>query len=74
MKTCEGMDVYIHVFLISALAEDEWPASRSCRFTLEELDRRQGGTHSDVKKREFLALTGLELQPLSHPARSQSLY
>jgi hypothetical protein len=29
---------------------------------------------NDLEKRKFLALPGLELRPLSHPARSQSLY
>jgi hypothetical protein len=28
----------------------------------------------DVEKTKFLALPGLELRPLGHPARSQSLY
>jgi hypothetical protein len=28
----------------------------------------------DVEKRKFLTLPGLEPRPLSHPARSQSLY
>jgi hypothetical protein len=28
----------------------------------------------DVENRKFLTLTGLELQPLGHPAHSQSLY
>jgi hypothetical protein len=28
----------------------------------------------DVEKRKFLTLPGLELRPLRHPARSQSLY
>jgi hypothetical protein len=28
----------------------------------------------DVEKRKFLILQALELRPLSHPARSQSLY
>jgi hypothetical protein len=28
----------------------------------------------DVEKRKFLILLGLELQPLRHPALSQSLY
>jgi hypothetical protein len=28
----------------------------------------------DVEKRKFLTLPGLELQPLGHPSRSQSLY
>jgi hypothetical protein len=28
----------------------------------------------DVEKRKFLTLSGLELQPLGRPTRSQSLY
>jgi hypothetical protein len=28
----------------------------------------------NVEKRKFLTLLGLELQPLGHPAHSQSLY
>jgi hypothetical protein len=28
----------------------------------------------DLEERKFLTLPGLELQPLGHPARSQSLY
>jgi hypothetical protein len=28
----------------------------------------------DVEKKQFLTLPGLELRPLGHPARSQSLY
>jgi hypothetical protein len=28
----------------------------------------------DLENRKFLTLPGLELRPLSHPARSQSLY
>jgi hypothetical protein len=28
----------------------------------------------DVENRKFLTLPGLELRPLGHPARSQSLY
>jgi hypothetical protein len=76
------MDVYIHIFLISALIGGEWLVSRSCRFTPLE---RAPGTHSvggwvnprarleDVEKRKFLTLPGLELRPLYLPARSQSL-
>jgi hypothetical protein len=33
MKAYGAVDVYIHILLISAPAEDEWPASRSDRFT-----------------------------------------
>jgi hypothetical protein len=28
----------------------------------------------DVEKRQFLTVPGLELRPLGHPVRSQSLY
>jgi hypothetical protein len=28
----------------------------------------------DLEKRKYLTLSGLKLQPLSHPAQSQSLY
>jgi hypothetical protein len=72
-----------HIFLTSALAGGELSASRPGRFTPEE---RAPGTHwiggwvdpvaglDDVKKKNFLSLPGLELRPLGHPARSQSLY
>jgi hypothetical protein len=70
-------------FLTSALAGDEWSASRPDRFTPEE---RTPGTHwigcwvdpraglDGVEKRKFSTLPGLELRPLGCPARSQSLY
>jgi hypothetical protein len=66
-----------------ALDGDEWSASRTGRFTPGE---RAPGTHwiggwvghraclDDVEERKFLTLPGLELRPLGHPARSQSLY
>jgi hypothetical protein len=83
MKTYGGVDVYIHIFLTSALAGGEWSVSRPGRFTPGE---RAAGTHSiggsvnprddvdDLEKRKFLTLPALELRPLSRPARSQSLY
>jgi hypothetical protein len=73
MKTYGGVDVWIHVFLTSALVRDEWSGSCSCRFTPGE---RTPGTHwtggwvdpraglDDMEKRTFLALPGLELRPL----------
>jgi hypothetical protein len=33
MKTCEGVDVYIHVFLALALVAGEWSASQLVSFT-----------------------------------------
>jgi hypothetical protein len=83
MKTYWGVDVYIHIFLTSALTGGEWSASRPGRFTAGD---KAPGTHSiggwvdlrtgleDVEKRKFLTLPGLELRPLGRRARSQSLY
>jgi hypothetical protein len=83
MKFYGGVDVYIHIFLTSALAGGDLSAPRSGRFTPGE---RAPGTHwiggwvepraglEDVENRKFLTLQGLELRPLCRPARSQSLY
>jgi hypothetical protein len=74
MKAYEGVDVKIHIFLISALAGGEWSASRPGRFTPGE---RALGTHwlggwvdlraglDDVEKRKFWTLPGLEIDPQS---------
>jgi hypothetical protein len=79
MKAYEGVDVYIHIFLTSALAGGEWSAARPGRFTPGET---APGTHwiggcvdlrgglDAVEKRKFLTLPGLELRHLGHPARS----
>jgi hypothetical protein len=81
MKAYGGVDVWIHVFLTSALVGD-WSAARPGRFTPRE---RARGTHwiggwvdsraglDDVEKRKFLTLLGLDLQPFGRPARNQSL-
>jgi hypothetical protein len=83
MKAYGAVDVYIHIFLTSALVGGEWSASRPGRFTSGE---RVPGTHwiggwvdpsadlNNVEKRTFLILPGRELRPLGRPARSQSLY
>jgi hypothetical protein len=82
MKAYEVVDVEIHIFLTSALVGGERLASRSCRFTPGEtapsthwirgwVDPRAG--LDDVEKRRFFTLSGLELLPLCHPARSQYL-
>jgi hypothetical protein len=42
MKAYGGVDVYIHIFLASALTGGEWSASRPGRFTPGE---RAPGTH-----------------------------
>jgi hypothetical protein len=73
---------FFHIFLTSALVGGEWSASLPCRFTPGE---RAPCTHwigswvgpraglDYVEKRKFLTLPELELRPLSHPVRSQSL-
>jgi hypothetical protein len=80
MKVYGGVDVEIHIFLTSALVGGEWSASSPGRFTTGE--KANGSIEGwvgprtgldDVEKGEFLTLPGLELQPLSRPARSQSL-
>jgi hypothetical protein len=83
MKTYDGVDVEIQVFLTSPLVGSEWSASRHGRFTPGE---RAPGTHcigswvgprtclDSVEKRKFLTLSVLELRPLGRLARSQSLY
>jgi hypothetical protein len=83
MNAYGGVDVYIHIFLTSPLAGDEWSASPPGRFAPGE---RSSCTHwivgwvdpraglDDVEKRKFFTLQGLELRPLGCPACSQSLY
>jgi hypothetical protein len=81
MKAYGGVEVWIHVFLTSALVGGEWSASRSCRFTPGET---APGTNciggwvgplaglDDVEKRKFLSVPVLGPRPLGRPARSQS--
>jgi hypothetical protein len=78
-----GVDVYINIFLILALAGDEWSASRSGRFTSGERSPSTqwiggwvgpGASVGDLEKKTFLILLVLELLPLGHLAHSQSLY
>jgi hypothetical protein len=83
MKAYGGVDVYIHIFLTSALVGGEWSVLRPCRFTPGErapstywiggwVDPR--ASMDDLEKRKFLPPLGLELRPLGRPAHSQSLY
>jgi hypothetical protein len=83
MKAYGKVDVYIHIFLTSALAGGEWSASSRGRFNIGE---RVSGTdwtrgwvgpragQDDEEKRKFFTLLGIELRPLDRPASSQSLY
>jgi hypothetical protein len=75
MKTYGGVDVYIHIFLTSALFGGEWSASRPGRFTpwkiAPGIHRLEGWvTLDNVEKRKFFTLPGLELRPLGRAARS----
>jgi hypothetical protein len=74
-----GVDVYIHIFLTSALVGGEWSTSRPGCFTPGE---RAPGTHwiggwvdlraglDYLEKRKLLTLPGLELRPLGRLART----
>jgi hypothetical protein len=83
MKAYGGLDVYIHVFLTSALVGGEWSGLRPGCFVSGE---GASGTHwigswvdpraglDDVEKKKFFTIPGLEPRLLRRPARSQSLY
>jgi hypothetical protein len=83
MKADEEVDVYVHICLTSTLVGGEWLATLPCHFTR---GKRTPSIHwiggwvgpraglDDVERRKLLILPGLELQPLSCPAHSQSLY
>jgi hypothetical protein len=78
MKVYGGVDVYIHVFLTSALVASDRSDSRLGRFT--HATHWIGGSVglrtgiNDMEMGKFLTLPGLELRPHGRPARSQSLY
>jgi hypothetical protein len=71
--------MYKPTLFTSALAGDEWPASRPGRFTSNE---RAPDTHwiggwvgprtglEDADKRKFLSQQGVELRSLGRPARN----
>jgi hypothetical protein len=78
MKVYGGVDVYIHIFLTSALVGSEWSASHPGRFTtgIHWIGGWVGSRAGldDLEKKKFLSPPGFELRPLGRPARSQSLY
>jgi hypothetical protein len=66
MKSYVGVPVYIHVLLTSVLVGDEWPASRSYRFSpggprIHWIGGRMGPRAglNDMKTSKFLILLGL---------------
>jgi hypothetical protein len=81
-----GVDVYIHIFLNSALVGGEWWASRPGRFAPRgmipryPLDRRLGGPRvgvEAVEKKEILPLPGIEpgaVQPVAIPTELSGLH
>jgi hypothetical protein len=83
MKVHGGVDVYIHIFLTSALVGGECSASWPGCFTPRE---RAPGNHwiegwvnltaslDDLEKKKFFTLLELNLRPLGRPAHSQLLY
>jgi hypothetical protein len=83
MKAYGEVDIFIHNFLIWALAGGEWSSSCSCRFTPGENAPSIHWTGgwvgpriglNDLEKRQFLTLQGLELRTLSRPVRGSLLY
>jgi hypothetical protein len=80
MKAYMGVDVYIHIFLTSALAGGEWSASRPGSFTPRKeppvpIVQEVGWTPEPVwttwkRGKKILTLPGLELRPLCRSARS----
>jgi hypothetical protein len=83
MKVYGRVDIYIHVFLTSALIAGECSDSRPGRFTPGNKapgSHRVGGWVSPtacldaMEKRKSLTLPGFELRLLSRPVSSQSLY
>jgi hypothetical protein len=65
MKTHGGLDVYVHVFLTSALFGGEWSASRPGRFSPEE---RSPGTHwiGDTQKQGYWVIVLLYVLTISY--------
>jgi hypothetical protein len=83
MKAYGRVDVWIHIFLTSALVGGERQLHAPAALPPGE---RAPGTHwmggwvypraglGEIEKWKFLTLPVLELRPLGRPARGQSLY
>jgi hypothetical protein len=76
MKTYEGVEIYLHAFLTSALDEGEWTFSRPSRFPLREYPPVATGQEAGwapehvldaVTKRKMPAPTG-NRTPVFQPA------
>jgi hypothetical protein len=74
MKTYGTVETEIHALSASAMDGGDWSVSRPGHFTLGT--HRIGGwvgprtSLSDVEKRKFLTVHGLELRPLDSPRRT----
>jgi hypothetical protein len=82
MKAYGEVYVQIHIFFTSALVGGEWQLHAPAALHPEKEPRVPiviGGWVGpragldDVEKRKFLNVLGVDLRPLGHPARSQSL-
>jgi hypothetical protein len=83
MKAYGGVDVYIHIFLNSALVGGEWSASRAYCFNPRRkshrypLLRRQGGPHSRSGRHgeeKILASTGTRISSRGSIVRTATGY
>jgi hypothetical protein len=68
MKMCGVVQVYFHMFLISALGGGEWSGSYPCRFTQNKEENSLFGRQSRYeylwRKRNILPLQGIEFRVL----------
>jgi hypothetical protein len=83
MEAYGWVDVWIHVFLTSVLVGGEWSASHPSRVTSGERTISTAWTGGwvcprtgldNVEERKIFPLLGIELWPLDHASRNQSLY
>jgi hypothetical protein len=63
MKTCGGLDVYLHTFITSVLDECKWLASHSARFIPGE-----GNSWTVRRREESLTSAGNRTSDFSGPA------